>query len=159
MTWSFRVARSYRVTWTKTASWSWQGSLSQVYKILSNASNLCISLNDWTCINLFSWKFNEDSYGVGGYIGLIIGEGYFVKHPEYAGNIEPCMRELQEAGVWTRIRRELFPRYHGEYDGIEFVLQLNDDKNKALQTLEWPQRDHGHGQLVIDNHVIVVRLN
>ena len=72
----------------------------------------------------------------GGYIGLLMCERYFRENPEYAGNIEPRMRELQEAGVWTRIRRELFPRYHGEYDGIEFVLQLNDDKNKALQTLE-----------------------
>ena len=62
-------------------------------------------------------------------------ERYFRENPEYAGNIEPRMRELQEAGVWTRIRREIVPQYHYEDNGVLFLLQLNEHKSDKLKEL------------------------
>ena len=66
---------------------------------------------------------------------MLMCERYFHENPEYAGNIEPHMLELQTAGVWTRLKRERFPNYHASYDGVEFVLQVHQGKNQILNKL------------------------
>ena len=67
---------------------------------------------------------------------MVMCERYFHENPEYAGNIEPRMLELQSKGVWTRTRRDVIPHYHGDYNGVYFVCQMKEGKNEVLKGLE-----------------------
>ena len=51
-------------------------------------------------------------------------------------NIEPHMKQLQDAGVWTIIERETFPEYMPGASGLRFVLEMKEGKNDVIERIE-----------------------
>ena len=51
-------------------------------------------------------------------------------------NIEPHMKQLQDAGVWTIIERETFPDYLKDASGLRFVLEVKEGNNDVIERIE-----------------------
>ena len=69
-----------------------------------------------------------------------MNEGYLRDKLPFFDNLEPRMKELEKANVWKIVERETVANYCRMHDdvwnGVRFVLQLNKNKNDALQRLQ-----------------------
>ena len=68
-----------------------------------------------------------------------MNEGYLRDKLPFFDNLEPRMKELEEANVWKIVERETVPNYgsihNNKWNGVRFVLQLDENKNDALKRL------------------------
>ena len=72
----------------------------------------------------------------GGLIGILMFEGYLHENLTHFQNIEPHMKQLEEAGVWTIKERETFPDYISGCTGLQFVLQMREGKNDVIEKIQ-----------------------
>lgn len=49
---------------------------------------------------------------------------YLNNDEEYKDKFEPFIDELEQMGKWRKIKKEVFPRYHGDLEGIIFLYQI-----------------------------------
>jgi DNA-binding Lrp family transcriptional regulator len=66
-----------------------------------------------------------------------MNEYHFLHSKDYTGRLEERMQTLQEAGVWTRIKRNLAPNFYKHYHAVIIVLQLSADKKEKLAELKF----------------------
>ena len=69
----------------------------------------------------------------GGFIAIVMKAGYIGSNIEYFENIEPHMKELEEARVWKVLEKETFPNYRMGLDGLWYVLQVEEGKNDVIE--------------------------
>ena len=63
-------------------------------------------------------------------------EGYLHENLTHFQNIEPHMKQLEQAGVWTIKERETFPDYISGCTGLRFVLQMREGKNDVIEKIQ-----------------------
>ena len=48
--------------------------------------------------------------------------------PEYNDRLEPLMKQMEEEKLWTRLDRQVIPRFFLEKNGLLFVYQVRENK-------------------------------
>ena len=63
-----------------------------------------------------------------------MNEGYL--NFKYFENVEPHMKELEAAQVWTILERETCPNYRLGSEGMCYVLQMREGKNYVIEKIQ-----------------------
>ncbi|XP_060064643.1 methyltransferase-like protein 27 [Ylistrum balloti] len=59
----------------------------------------------------------------GGYF-VLVTRPFHLTVSEYNGRFEPLIDQIENEGKWKKIRKEIVPEYHREYEGIVFVYKV-----------------------------------